>query len=84
MLTATSKKIEPAIQLPSNLRPILAGVVGGGLSTFILHPLDLLKTRQAVLGGQLQSHLKNGLNLYKGVGANVLVSASSWGVYFAS
>ena len=29
-------------------RPALAGLLGGGLATLILHPLDLLKTRQAV------------------------------------
>ena len=29
-------------------RPALAGVLGGSVSTLLLHPLDLLKTRQAV------------------------------------
>lgn len=28
----------------------MAGVLGGSLSTLLLHPLDLLKTRQAVHG----------------------------------
>lgn len=74
-------------------RPTLAGLLGGGLSTLLLHPLDMLKTRQAVYGGTIKKHLtscgsvqfsrKPG-GLYSGVAANVLVSASSWGVYFAT
>ena len=73
-------------------RPIVAGVVGGGVSTLLLHPLDMLKTRQAVFGGSLRQTLvrsfknvasENLLNgLYRGVSANILVSAVSWGVYF--
>lgn len=73
----------------------MAGVIGGGLSTVLLHPLDTLKTRQAVYGGSLwRQHMRPLLtlksaahaarNVYHGVGANILVSASSWGVYFAT
>ena len=66
----------------------MAGVIGGSLSTLALHPLDMLKTRQAVFGGSLRQTLTNSckdlaLNgLYRGVSANIIVSATSWGVYF--
>ena len=79
-------------QLRHEARPIVAGVVGGGVSTLLLHPLDMLKTRQAVFGGSLRktliSSFKNVASetalsgLYRGVGANILVSATSWGAYF--
>ena len=75
--------------LRPDLRPIIAGVIGGGLSTLFLHPLDMLKTRQAVYGGTIrQTLIKSwksaafGGGLYQGVSANILVSATSWGVYF--
>ena len=68
--------------------PALAGLVGGSLSTLLLHPLDVLKTRQGVYGGSMMYHL-NKLwttrgGLYRGVGANLLVSSTSWGLYFSS
>jgi len=64
-------------------RAALAGVVGGGLSTLLLHPLDVVKTRQAVFGSNIKkSQLFSGLS--KGICANMLVAASSWGVYFAA
>ena len=64
-------------------RAALAGVVGGGLSTLLLHPLDVVKTRQAVFGSNIKkSQLLSGLS--KGICANMLVAASSWGVYFAA
>ena len=79
-------------QLRQEARPIVAGVVGGGVSTLLLHPLDMLKTRQAVFGGTLRQTLVNSIKdvasenvfngLYRGVSANILVSATSWGVYF--
>lgn len=77
--------------LYSTVRPALAGLVGGGLSTFLLHPLDLLKTRQAVdnkymnIGRAVKEILRNEggfRGLYCGVAANVGVAAASWGIYF--
>ena len=75
--------------LRPDFRPIVAGVIGGGLSTLFLHPLDMLKTRQAVYGGTIRQTLMRswkstafGGGLYQGVSANILVSATSWGVYF--
>ena len=38
----------PLPALPESARPAVAGLLGGGVSTLLLHPLDLLKTRQAV------------------------------------
>jgi hypothetical protein len=67
--------------------PAVAGVVGGGLSTLLLHPLDILKTRQSVFGGSVMHHLRRTASiggLYRGVGANILVSGNSWGIYFAT
>jgi solute carrier family 25 folate transporter 32 len=81
-------------------RPAMAGVLGGSLSTLLLHPLDLLKTRQAVHGngdsatkravygkvGTAFKHIvKNEggiVGLYKGVGTNVAVAGTSWGLTF--
>ena len=68
--------------------PALAGLVGGSLSTLLLHPLDVLKTRQGVYGGSMMYHL-NKLwttreGLYRGMGANLSVSSTSWGLYFSS
>lgn len=77
---------------------LLAGVVGGTISTLILHPLDLIKIRFAVNDGSSSGHrpkysgvfdaaktiLKNDgfRGLYKGASANVLGAGSSWGLYF--
>lgn len=75
-------------ELKSQTVAALAGVVGGSLSTLMLHPFDVLKTRQAVYGGSIWHHTpsRHALiqGLYRGVGANVLVAASSWGVYFTT
>ena len=75
--------------LRPEVRPIMAGVIGGGISTLLLHPLDMLKTRQAVYGGTIRQTLMRSWTsasafkgLYAGVNANILVSATSWGVYF--
>ncbi len=65
-------------------RPALAGLLGGSLSTMVLHPLDVLKTKQAVFGGSASKlATASGLNsLYRGIAANVLVSSTSWAIYF--
>ena len=84
-----------------NLRPAAGGLLGGAASTLLLHPLDLLKTRQAVyancegaksssskyakVGSAVKEAVRCGgglRGLYAGVGANVVVSSSSWGIYF--
>lgn len=75
--------------------------MGGATSTLVLHPLDLLKTRQAVhanctgagelrrryarVGSAFREVLRSGggvRGLYAGVGTNVALSGTSWGVYF--
>lgn len=93
MLQSPSQSPRPLLVLrPPKLRSetvaALAGVVGGGLSTLMLHPFDVLKTRQAVFGGSIWHHtpMRHSLlqGLYRGVGANILVAASSWGVYFTT
>ena len=61
--------------------PAMAGLIGGSLSTFLLHPLDIMKTRQSVFGGSVMQHLKKN-GLFQGVRANILVSGTSWGLYF--
>ncbi|XP_031846401.1 solute carrier family 25 member 32 [Nomia melanderi] len=75
----------------------IAGTSGGVISSLILHPLDLIKTRFAVNDGRSQStpQYRGLLNagrqilktegmrgLYKGVTPNVLGSGGSWGCYF--
>ncbi|XP_076282880.1 solute carrier family 25 member 32 [Lasioglossum baleicum] len=75
----------------------VAGISGGVISTLMLHPLDLIKTRFAVNDGHSQSApqykgLKSAVQqivktegvrgLYKGVTPNVLGSGGSWGCYF--
>ena len=68
----------------------LAGFTAGGLSTLILHPLDLIKirfqvaqhhqsTRQLILS-LIQSHGYK--SLYRGVIPNFAGSTLSWGLYF--
>ena len=86
----SSLNIRPvaAVRRPEAFMPALAGLVGGSLSTLLLHPLDVLKTRQGVYGGSMIHHLKKLWatrgGLYRGVGANLLVSGTSWGLYFSS
>ncbi len=48
------------------MRPALAGALGGSLSTLVLHPLDLLKTRQAVHGNGDSREMRN---VYSRVGS---------------
>lgn len=75
----------------------VAGISGGVVSTLMLHPLDLIKTRFAVSDGHtrtgpqyeglrsavLQIVRTEGVKgLYRGVTPNVLGSGSAWGCYF--
>ena len=87
-------------QVAADWRPALAGVLGGSVSTLLLHPLDLLKTRQAVHGnGESKAARAAYANvakavrhivrqeggakaLYRGVGTNVAVAGTSWGLTF--
>lgn len=67
----------------------LAGLIGGAASACLLHPLELVKTRQAVTSSTFRAALTHGQGLklsglYKGVGANTALSASSWAIYFMS
>ena len=86
--------------LAADWRPAVAGVLGGSVSTLLLHPLDLLKTRQAVhCNGESKAartayasvatavrHIvrqEGGARaLYRGVGTNVAVAGTSWGLTF--
>lgn len=76
----------------------ISGVSGGTISTLILHPFDLIKLRFAVDDGQASTHRtkyrgiihatasitkeEGLLALYRGVSANMIGNASSWGLYF--
>jgi solute carrier family 25 folate transporter 32 len=75
----------------------VSGMTAGGLSTLILHPIDLVKVRlQADTKHDYRSHsflytfrLMSDLRstfgmraLYQGLSANLLGSVSSWGIYF--
>lgn len=75
----------------------VAGISGGVVSTLMLHPLDLIKTRFAVSDGHIHSgpqykSLKSAVmqivktegikGLYRGVTPNVLGSGGAWGCYF--
>ncbi|XP_076763486.1 solute carrier family 25 member 32 [Xylocopa sonorina] len=75
----------------------VAGISGGVVSTLMLHPLDLIKTRFAVSDGHSRVGPQyNGLKsavmqivktegvggLYRGVTPNVLGSGGAWGCYF--
>jgi solute carrier family 25 folate transporter 32 len=75
----------------------MAGIFGGAVSTLMLHPLDLMKTRFAVNDGRTNTtprynNLRNAFaeiiktegfrGLYKGVMPNIVCSSSSWGCYF--
>ena len=78
------------------MRHLVAGMSGGVVSTVLLHPLDLLKIRFAVDDGKVGKQNYSGLGqavksivrlegvrgLYRGVVANTVTSASSWGSYF--
>lgn len=75
---------------------LVAGVSGGVLATFILHPLDLIKIRLQVSDGQASRPSYGGLSdvyksvvkqsghagLYAGVGNNMVCAGTLWGSYF--
>lgn len=76
---------------------LVAGVVGGTVSTLMLHPFDLIKVRFAVNDGHsgFTPHYTGSIDavrkivksegvsgLYRGVVPNVLGSGASWGFYF--
>jgi len=81
--------------IPHTLKPAVAGVSGGLLSTLILHPLDTLKIRSAAGRGNLTQtfrlfapgaggRLARMRMFYQGISPNCTLSAFSWGLYFFS
>merc|ERR1719427_1235359 len=80
-------------QIPHNIKPALAGVSGGLVSTLLLHPLDTLKIRSAAGKGSCSQTIRilaragawAGLRgAYQGIRPNCTLSAFSWGLYFLS
>lgn len=74
---------------PPGVKPVLAGVAGGVISTLALHPLDTLKIRCAAGRGTCVKHFRairhgpRGLKgFYQGMSPNLTLSALSWGTYF--
>jgi len=78
-----------------NISPLLAGVLGGGASTILLYPLDLVKVRLQVnedpsrLTRRSIAHTMRGVirhegitGLYQGLVPALFGSAASWGGYF--
>jgi len=80
--------------IPHTLKPAVAGVSGGLLSTLLLHPLDTVKIRSAAGRGNLTqtfrlfapagSRLARMRMFYQGISPNCTLSAFSWGLYFFS
>jgi solute carrier family 25 folate transporter 32 len=71
----------------------LAGFTAGAISSLVLHPLDLLKTKMQVNELKIQrfesiriiSNIvkQNGIRgLYVGLGPNFVGATASWGLYF--
>ena len=86
-----------SITPPSDNPPSVAGLSAGLLSTIIVHPLDILKTRLQMLPGRptknpflgtslrtLTSIIRTErpLALYRGLTPNLLGNSSSWALYF--
>jgi len=78
---------------PPSLKPALAGVSGGLLSTLLLHPLDTLKIRSAAGRGNCSQTFRvfaraggwaGFRGFYQGISPNCTLSAFSWGIYFLS
>jgi solute carrier family 25 folate transporter 32 len=80
----------------ARIQHVEAGIVGGVVSTVVLHPLDLLKTRFAAenTGGSVRRYAGLGASVrmimkregvtgfYKGVVPNMVAAGGGWGVYF--
>ncbi|KAI9004397.1 solute carrier family 25, member 32b [Hyaloraphidium curvatum] len=74
----------------------IAGLGAGAISTLLLHPLDLIKTRLQIdssssrrqrIGGTMRAirsvlAAEGSRGLYQGFSPNVVGAAVSWGVYF--
>ncbi|CAK9304877.1 unnamed protein product [Gordionus sp. m RMFG-2023] len=81
-----------------NYDHLIAGVAGGVVSAFILHPFDLLKLRFAANDGltntiptyhgvldafrRIYKYEGNIFGLYRGVTPNIIGSGTAWGLYF--
>jgi solute carrier family 25 folate transporter 32 len=75
---------------------LVAGILSGVISSFLLHPLDVLKVRfqvqdgvvnalryRSVLGAVRDVHAAEGVRgFYRGVSPALLGSGLSWGLYF--
>ena len=86
------------VQIPTQKDHFLAGTLGGGVSTVLLYPLDLVKVRLQVdeksskKGSIMISSFSKTfrrvirhegvLGLYQGISPAVLGSSASWGGYF--
>eukprot|EP01006_Ploeotia_vitrea_P041432 TRINITY_DN66525_c7_g7_i1.p1 TRINITY_DN66525_c7_g7~~TRINITY_DN66525_c7_g7_i1.p1 ORF type:complete len:411 (-),score=217.17 TRINITY_DN66525_c7_g7_i1:319-1551(-) len=89
-----SFKSQPKPTAVSRLKHAAAGSCGGLVAKTILQPLDLVRTRMQVHDGRGQRYsgvvdafrsiYRSGgvAELYQGLGANLLGSGVSWGVYF--
>jgi len=89
---STAKRMHTT-SVPPSVKPALAGVSGGLVSTLLLHPLDTLKIRSAAGKGSCSQTIRilaragawAGLRgAYQGIRPNCTLSAFSWGLYFLS
>lgn len=89
---STAKRMHTT-SVPPSVKPALAGVSGGLVSTLLLHPLDTLKIRSAAGKGSCSQTIRilaragawDGLRgAYQGIRPNCTLSAFSWGLYFLS
>eukprot|EP00730_Choanoeca_flexa_P018140 TRINITY_DN8804_c0_g1_i2.p1 TRINITY_DN8804_c0_g1~~TRINITY_DN8804_c0_g1_i2.p1 ORF type:complete len:163 (+),score=13.53 TRINITY_DN8804_c0_g1_i2:90-578(+) len=81
---------------PGLVAHLVAGTTAGVVTPFVVHPLDLVKTRLQVQDGHAANARYRGLvhafrtivreegwrALYQGVQPNAIGSAASWGSYF--
>ncbi|KAJ8005443.1 hypothetical protein DPEC_G00146700 [Dallia pectoralis] len=103
--SATSAESEVPFSITGRIRQVyshvhieslVAGLIGGVVSTLVLHPLDLVKIRFAVSDGLDVRPKYNGVihcmrnvwqqegvrGLYQGVTPNIWGAGASWGLYF--